>query len=104
LHPCIVLNSPLRFVQMRDRELVTFVGWLSSWLYGWCSGELFMEAYEEARVVPLWRLWNGCGACHLHNGEKASKKGNCLRGVWEPSMWLTSCKGTIHLALPLSWL
>jgi hypothetical protein len=26
LHPCIVLNSPLRFVQMRDRELVTFVG------------------------------------------------------------------------------
>ncbi len=26
LHPCIVLSSPLRFVRVRDRELVTLGG------------------------------------------------------------------------------
>jgi hypothetical protein len=63
LHPWIVLSSPLRFVWVRDRELVTLGGWPPSWLGGWCRGDLFMEDCEEARaflfmgfVKWLWSL------------------------------------------------
>jgi hypothetical protein len=57
LHHCIVLSSQLRFVRVRDRELVTLGGWPPSWFGGWCRGDLFVEDCEEARDFPSWDLW-----------------------------------------------
>jgi hypothetical protein len=41
---------------VRDREFVTLGGWHSSWLGGWCHGDLFVKDYEWPGLL----LHGGC--------------------------------------------